>query len=200
MNKIFESAILFVSGVAVGFIPTYIWAKKQIAERNEAIQETREIYQKMKDKVYEKPSPDKLAEKYKKEPVNDILNKYGKEDKDESYIDLTRARQEMEARNSVKEALKERIDIPYEISEEEFGEFDDYTPISLTYYADGIVADERDVPMEDMERLIGSEWQNGFDSVCYIRNDALKCDYEITEDLRKYSDVLDEAPYLRSEL
>ena len=168
----------------------------------------------MKDNVYQKKPLDQLAEKYKEtneamknaaggmKSLNDILKGYGAEfdPPDDNTIDLSKARQEMEARQSVRKALKEAGERPYEISEEEFGEFDDYTTIGLTYYSDGIVADERDLPLDDMERIIGTNWQDDFDTICYIRNDALKCDYEITSDPRLYSDILKESPYLRSEI
>lgn len=216
MNRnLLIGAASFLAGAALGFGAGYIFLKEKFKKiSDKEIESVREAYQKMKDNVYQKKPLDQLAEKYKetneaikisaadRRSLNDILKGYGAEfdPSDDNTIDLTKARQEMEARQSVRKALKEAGERPYEISEEEFGEFEDYTTIGLTYYSDGIVADERDLPLDDMERIIGSSWQDDFDTICYIRNDALKCDYEITSDPRLYSDILKESPYLRSEI
>lgn len=86
---------------------------------------------------------------------------------------------------------------PYIISPEEFDDIEDYTPISLTLYADGILADEDDEPV-DIEITVGSEALTGFgeyeDDSVFVRNDTLKCDYEILLDQRLYSDVIKGKP------
>ncbi|MBQ8135446.1 MAG: hypothetical protein IJ192_13755 [Clostridia bacterium] len=91
-------------------------------------------------------------------------------------------------------------DIPYVISPKEFGEFEDYETISLTYYADGILADDNDVMIDDVENIIGTESLDHFgeyeDDSVFVRNDRVKCDYEILMDQRKYSDVIKNKPYL----
>lgn len=90
---------------------------------------------------------------------------------------------------------------PYVISPDEFGEYDDYSKISLTYYADNMIADDNDEPLEDVEGTIGWESLMRFgeyeDDALHVRNERLKVDYEILKDLRKYSDVLEDKPYLR---
>ena len=91
------------------------------------------------------------------------------------------------------------MDKPYDISPDEFGEFDDYEKISLTYYKDQILADDGDEPIEDIDEVVGSESLNCFgeyeDDAVFVRNDRLKCDYEILLDHRKYSDVVQRKPY-----
>lgn len=83
-------------------------------------------------------------------------------------------------------------DYPYVISPDEFGEFDDYERISLTYYADGILTDDNDDIIEDVEDVVGDglehfgEYED--DSV-FVRCDERKCDYEILLDQRNFSDV-----------
>lgn len=83
-------------------------------------------------------------------------------------------------------------DVPYVISPEDFGEFEDYEEISLVHYADGVLTDDMEEPIEDIEGTVGSDYFEHFgeyeeDSV-YIRNDRLKCDYEILRDLSNYSE------------
>ena len=88
-------------------------------------------------------------------------------------------------------------DIPYVISPDEFGEMDGYEKISLTYFADGVLADEDNEPVDDVAEIVGDglehfgEYEE--DSV-FVRNDAKKCDYEILRDLRAFSDVLEDLP------
>lgn len=91
-------------------------------------------------------------------------------------------------------------EMPYVIAPDEAGELD-YEVISLTYYADNILADDLDELVEDVDRVIGFESLLTFgryeeDSV-YVRNDRLKADYEILMDERNYSDVLKTKPTKR---
>lgn len=92
-------------------------------------------------------------------------------------------------------------DSPYVISPSEFGETD-FEEESLTWYSDGVLTDDYDEKIEDVEGMVGSDSLKRFEEyddcdVVYVRNERLRCDYEITRDLRKYSDVLEEKPYLK---
>ncbi len=86
---------------------------------------------------------------------------------------------------------------PYVISPEEFGEFENYEKISLTYYADGVLADDIDEIVDDIEGVVGDaldhfgEYED--DSV-FVRCDERKCDYEILLDQRNFSEVADSKP------
>lgn len=72
---------------------------------------------------------------------------------------------------------------PYVISPDEFGELDNYETVSLYYYADGILADEDDEIVEDVDYIIGKESLEHFgeyeDDSVFVRNDELGSDYEI---------------------
>lgn len=85
-------------------------------------------------------------------------------------------------------------DGPYVITPEEFDTRDDYETISLTYYADGVLADELDYRVEDVDNTVGTESLSHFgeyeDDAVFVRNDQLKADYEILFDTRKYEDVV----------
>ena len=88
---------------------------------------------------------------------------------------------------------------PYVISPEEFGEFEDYERISLSYYADQVLADEDDEKVDDVDNVVGLESLTHFgefeDDSVFVRNDRLKCDYEILLDQRTYSDVMKQRPH-----
>ena len=81
---------------------------------------------------------------------------------------------------------------PYVITPEEFDE-EGYETISLTYYADGVLTDEQDFPIEDVEDTVGNDALNSFgeyeDDSVYVRDDDKGIDYEILLDVRKYSDL-----------
>lgn len=63
--------------------------------------------------------------------------------------------------------------------------------LNLTYFADGVLADECGEIVDDVEEIIGDgldhfgEYED--DSV-FVRSDAKRCDYEILKDLRDFSD------------
>ena len=92
--------------------------------------------------------------------------------------------------------MKEKF--PYVIPPEEFGEFEDYERISLTYYADGVLADDNNEVVDDVEDIVGDaldhfgEYED--DSV-FVRCDERKCDYEILMDQRTFSEVADNNPH-----
>lgn len=87
---------------------------------------------------------------------------------------------------------------PYVVSPSEFGELD-YDTISLTYYSDGVLTDDLDNPIEDVDDTVGIDFAEHFgeyeDDSVFIRNDRLRSDFEILRDLRNYSDVVNNDPY-----
>lgn len=94
---------------------------------------------------------------------------------------------------------KKDVERPYVISPDEFGEFYDYEQITLTHYSDGVLADENDEIVDDVDDTVGSDYADHFgeheeDSV-HVRNDKRKCDYEILRDYRSYSDVVGTSPH-----
>lgn len=84
-------------------------------------------------------------------------------------------------------------DKPYVISPEDFGEYEDYETISLTYYKDKVLTDELNEIVEDIEETVGEESLNHFgeyeDDSVFVRNDSKRCDYEILLVDQFYSDV-----------
>ena len=95
------------------------------------------------------------------------------------------------------EPKADSIEAPYVIEPDEFGELEGYEQVSLTYYADGILADEHGVIIDDVEGIVGDaldhfgEYED--DSV-FCRSDPKRCDYEILKDLRRFADVAKTLP------
>lgn len=134
----------------------------------------------------------KVAEDRTQKDEDDVdFKKYASIIQKEGYTDYSRSVEEKKG-----EAFVER---PYVISPEEFGEFEEYEKISLTYYADEVLADENDEEVDDVDEIVGEESLNHFgeyeDDSVFVRNDRLKCDYEILLDQRNYSDVAKTRPH-----
>lgn len=82
---------------------------------------------------------------------------------------------------------------PYVIDPNELGETD-YEIFSLVYYSDGVLADDWDNVIEDVDGYVGLDslthfGDHGDDSVC-VRNDEMQVDFEIVLDVRPYEDVV----------
>lgn len=94
-------------------------------------------------------------------------------------------------------------DGPYVIAADEFGEYEDYRPISMTYLSDGVLLDDAMEVVEDPDSTVGENYKNYFgvypydpDTV-YIRNDSLCCDFEIVKDLRTLKDIENGRPHMK---
>ena len=174
--------IAFLTGAAVGIAATWKFAKKkyeQIAQ--EEIDSVKEVFSR---RYSEKKEADKPEEK-------PDLADYTKKLNNEGYIDKKGEPDEMVG--------------PYVIPPDEFGEKLGHETVSLTYYADGVLADEIDEPMDDdnINKTVGREWVTHFgeyeDDSVFVRNDDLELDFEILMDCRKYSDVKSHSPHTASE-
>lgn len=71
----------------------------------------------------------------------------------------------------------------YIITPEEYASKEGYEAESLYYYKNGVLTDEDDNVIPNMEELVGSDAANHFgkyeEDVIHIRNDDLETDYEI---------------------
>lgn len=78
---------------------------------------------------------------------------------------------------------------PYIITPSEFGE-EDYEEIELTYWADNVLSEDRDI-IEDPDDVVGTEALHSFGQyedgdVVYVRDDRKRIDYAILRDYRNY--------------
>jgi len=87
---------------------------------------------------------------------------------------------------------------PYVIPPEDFGEFEEFEKISLIFWADRILTDDNNLPVEDVANSVGVESLSTFgeyeDDSVFVRNQRLRCDYEILLDQRRYEDVIRNGP------
>lgn len=170
--------IVFGIGAAIGSLVTWQCVKKRYERiAQEEIDSVKEVFSR-KEAAVSEPGEEV-------DPSIEVVEGPDISDYEDKVDALGYTGKEKEA--------EETMDKPYIIKPEEFGEFSDYERISLTYYADGMLADEDDELIEDVESIVGFDSLSHFgeyeeDSV-FVRNDRLKCDYEILLDHRKYTEV-----------
>lgn len=177
MNKsLLSNSIVFVVGIAIGAVASMRYFKtkyEQIAQQE--INSVKEMYAKRQEKF---------------STLRDYIDRatgYTGGSTDEDTTDT----------EGKEETVVEK---PYVIAPDEFGEADGYSIVSLTYYADGTLADDNDEPVEDVDNTVGCDSLSHFgeyeDDSVFVRNDARKTDYEILLDVRNYSDVMEEMSHL----
>ncbi len=97
-------------------------------------------------------------------------------------------------RNALKAAHK-----PYLISHDEFHNTEtEWDKSSITYYEDDdVLTDERDMPVDDIEYLIGEKHldffglrSGGDKNQVFIRNPQISTDYEVTRNASSYTEIV----------
>lgn len=176
MNKALVFA--FSVGAAIGSAVTWRLLKKKYERiAHEEVAEMREYYQKKIAEVRDKDISDKEEAKRYAQAM-EYIETYGSE----------------ALKNTEKGDADEMPD-PHVIKPEDFGECLGYDTMFWTYYADGVLADEMDDPVEgdDIVKSVGSGFANHFGDyepdVVHIRNNFKKTDYEVVKDALRYSDV-----------
>ena len=175
-NKMILLAV-FALGVAIGSGATFKYAKDKYAKiAQEEIDSVKAVFSKKKDSD-DKPDESDTDKAVMVEECEKVITNNG-------YAKYS----------NVKSREEKAVDGPYVIPPDEYDEFEDYEAISLTYYSDGFLADDMDELVEDIEGTIGFQSLEHFgeyeDDTVVVRNDALKCDYEICMDTRKYRDII----------
>ena len=195
MNKA-RGFVMFVLGAAVGSVATWQYTKKKYERiAQEEIDSVKEIFSKRESAAeVEIVTPEPQTAKVGKPEEKPDITEYAARLEREGYTNYSNV--SAGEKKEEQEAMEMK---PYVISPDEFGEFEDYERISLSYYADQILADEDDEKVEDVDNVVGLESLTHFgefeDDSVFVRNDRLKCDYEILLDQRTYSDVIKQRPH-----
>lgn len=203
MNKAMP-LVTFAIGATIGSAVTWYFVKtkyEQIAQ--EEIDSVKDVFSKKHGDDFNKHNTcisnddhisEKKAAQAREKP--DIIE-YATTLKNEGYTNYSNMEPSMPEIETEKSMDGEK---PYVISPNEFDELDDYETISLTYYADNVLADDMDELVEDADNVVGVDFASHFgeyeDDSVFVRNDRLKADYEILRDERNYSDVRKSKPYL----
>lgn len=182
-----KNGLFFIAGGGVGSLVTAYCLKKYYEKRAEeeirSVKESLARYEAKRSAQQENDTPSKEFE----EPEFDMGDVNTVDAMEYAKI-LARERY-----TSSEDDMDEHKEKPYVIAPKDFGENEEYTKISLLYTADGVVVDEDYQALEHPNSCIGLDSLEHFgeyeeDSV-HVRNDRLKCDYEILIDPRTYDEI-----------
>ena len=200
-----HKAIIFIGGVAVGSLVTWrLLKEKYIRQTQEEINEVREHYRKKKESEEVTVDSNGATETNEKPDLIAYAAKLTKN----GYIDYTNPKSLVKATGDMADAVvqkdnEESLDPvilndpsyqpPYIISPEDFAIDDEYTIVNLNYYIDGVLTDEDDHIVENVDDVVGLENLNHMgeyeDDALHIRNENYKCEYEILLSRRLYHDT-----------
>ena len=179
---------IFAAGAAIGSAVAWFYAKKYYEKiANDEIDSMKEWLARRVEEQDEREEPDEAQT-----PDETAESAEEPEDDRATYEEKV---EQLSYNNYYHGPTKEvdGMDEPYVIKPEIFGEEDDYEEVSLTYYADGVLCDERDNRITDIAGTVGEDYAEHFgdyeDDSVFVRNDRLKTDFEILKDWRNYSDL-----------
>lgn len=180
MNNTLKCVLAFTSGAAVGAVVSWRLLKtkyEQIAQ--EEIDSVKEMYSTSTEDtdIYEVESVT--------EETNEPKEEYEAILESEGYTNYSGAKTE-KGGSAIMDTER-----PYVISPDEYGEFEGYDTETLNYYADGVLTDDQDNIIDDVNGIVGEASLKTFgqyeDDAVHVRNDALKTDYEILADIRTFA-------------
>lgn len=200
MSNKSASFVAFIFGAAVGAAVAWRFAKnryEQIAQ--EEIDSVREAFAKKPVTVlnhfHSDPKGDNAEETNAREKANKAKEKPGVTEYAAKLRGTSHTNYSDAVGDSKPDEEEKDMDVgaPYTIPPENFGEIEEYEKISLTYYADGVLTDDENDIMDDVDGTVGQYSLTQFgeyeDDSVFVRNDRLKCDYEILLDPRSYLDI-----------
>ena len=182
-----KNVLLFTAGLVVGSVVTWKMTKDKYEQwANNEIRMMREYYNQKEEEYYEEEDLDEEpieAEVRTERSTKPDLTEYTSRLNESGYTDYS----EISKKDEEEDNESDMEEKPYVISPEEFGDFDDYETIELTYYKNGYVTDDQDILMsnDEVEEAIG--WNNITrmgeyeEDALHVRNEKRKTDYEILQ-------------------
>ncbi len=189
------AGLTFVLGVCVGISVSWKYLEKKYSDlAQEEIDSVKKVYSKKNIHCHsgscvDDDNTDNFPDKMDLHTYEEKTKKY----KPTDYNSISAPIKNIETRN----------DSPFIISPEKFGEIEEYDQVTLTHYADGVLADIHDNKIDNFDELVGSDYEKHFgeyeDDAVHIRNESKKTDYEILYDERYYSDIVSDTSYIEGE-
>lgn len=179
MSNTLSKFFIFVTGAAIGSFVTWRTVKtyyERIAQ--EEIDDVKEYYSKKTRDLEET-----LEEK------QDEIDDYSAELQALNYDMATTGEvSRMPTSGDKKDVVKH----PYIIAPDDVLD-SEYELQTLFYYADGVLTDDDNNIIEDVDDVVGAGFEYHFgeyeDDSVHVRNEKYKTDYEILRDERKFSDI-----------
>ena len=168
-----SKALFFIFGAVAGTALGYYVARQRCEEEIESVKEA------FREEAAKEDDEDETVEESSESKIRPAVKEAME------YMDTVR-----KAGYSVPSDVDDEVDEPYEITPNELGDID-YEQIELVVFADDVLADgDTYEKIEDIDSVVGKDNLLKFghyeeDRVC-VRNDRLKCDYEIIRDERTY--------------
>lgn len=189
-KELIEKILLFTTGAAIGSAVSWILVKTKyeqtISDKNEEIEFLRDRYSSKDITIRD------VAETAAKEGFNVDISL---EEPEEPTIHEIREKvRELRYNNESDEEDEDDMCGPEVIAPEESWE-QDYPVISLTYYeGDGVLADDHNKIIKNVDELVGSDFADHFgeyeDDSVFIRNRKNKVYYEILKDYGSYTESI----------
>lgn len=191
MNKL----LIFLLGAGAGSAITWYITKETY--RRIADEEIASVIDKFKEREDElKGIPDENPNPNYKESNEDVsqpdkvvdINSFKQIVENEDYeADMS----EDESNYTLNSDVPERPG-PYEISEEEYNQYNDYEEKTLIYTVDNVLIDEDDDLVVDPESILGNCLENYgvYDEVMYVRDDVNKIDYIVLRSEKTSSEII----------
>ena len=185
---------MFMSGATIGSAATWLYLKKYYENiAQEEIDSVKAVFSERKSDFNIKDTEvDERNEDQREAAISNLkpdLVEYAVKLQREGYTNYA----EHSQKNTAEETNEPKSDKPYVISPEEFGILDDYTQIELTYYSDGILADDEYEIVGDIDDTVGKDFTDHFGeyeyNAVFVRNDRLGCYYEICKDNHTFREV-----------
>ena len=195
MRNTLISCVVFAVGAAFGSAVTWKFVKTKYEKiAQEEINSVKEVFSNRQSEPTEDDTENEVVEEEQIVGQLDIRG-YAEKLQDMNYVDYSsNSKPDVIANEKAESTTK-----PYVISPDEFAERKDYDTVSLTYYKDKVLTYENDEIVEDVDGLVGRDSLNHFgeyeDDSVFVRNDELKCDYEILLDQRNYTDAVNRHPH-----
>lgn len=212
MNKtVVYSVVSFIGGAAISGLAVWNIMEKKIKDKYAAIAD--EEIKSVKEKFTVPKSAellDKLKKAVEKKPVNEKpeinlkekssladMKSYVRKLKDGGYTNYSNV--DMDTKSTDDDDDQKEDPEIHVIDPDEYGEDEEYDQISLTFYADGILADDDDNIIDDVDGTISKYALFHFgdyeDDAVHVKNDRRKVYYEVLTDSRSYEKATNKKPH-----
>lgn len=194
-----DRLIWFGIGAVLGGAVTYVAVRDKFTTMmDEEIEEVRKYYKSKMESLVEPKQG--VAEEVKVEveierEYKEIITDYSPTnyvddecdiDEEEGYVTIIESR---DLTNGVEFNEVSKIE-HYQVGDQPL-----YDTETLIFYADGVVTNEEDEVIKNVEELVGQEaltWlKESEDQSIFVRNDPMRTDYELIKDDWKFSDLTD---------
>ena len=159
MKSLLTSILIFTVGAIIGSTVTWKLIKtkyEQIAQ--EEIDSVKEPFSRLHEQSTDKDERAKMAARAKgfidKKNEKPDLKEFAAKLKECEYVKYSDSKEDKERKTVT-------VNKPYVISSEEFGEAD-YNIVSLNYYADGVIANDFEEDVDDVEKTVGEDFEEHF--------------------------------------